>query len=146
MPRAQKTTKNGIPMIPSAPKKRKPVSDEVRAKRIANLKPVAKGQVLNPSGRKGKLGDKGFSFVDTWRMTLQRMDPVDRDNLLIGLLRKVIEGDLNAIRLAVDLNLEQVGLGAMVNQAIEDGGVRISVAMPAKEPDVAPAETPPSEG
>lgn len=151
MPRALKTVKDGIPVIPLEAKSRRPrpeISDEVRAKRMANLKPVQKGQVLNPNGRKGKNGDKGFSFVETWRQTLQRMDPVDRDNILLGLLRRVIEGDLNAIRLAVDLNLEQVGLGAMVNQAIEDGGVRISVAMPPKEQDTAPAvtEAPPKEG
>ena len=88
---------------------------------LANLNPVKKGECRNPYGRRGKDGKGGFSFKETLKSYLSKLDQETKDNFYIGLFSKAAAGDVPAIKLLAELNDElttnaqiDVGSGAQV--------------------------------
>ena len=102
---------------------RKPLTE----KELANLKPVRKGEIRNPNGRRGKDGLGGFSLKEHLKRMLAKMGPDERDAFISGLLIKAAGGDVAAFKLVMEMN----GEGDGITQ--EDGGLRINVTLPPKE-------------
>lgn len=97
---------------------------------LANLvPPVAKGEVRNPHGRKGKDGTGGITLKGEFRDFIKRVSKDERDAVWIGLMTKAMQGDTQAIKLWVELN------GEVVNEQVQvqDNGTRIIIQMPPKD-------------
>jgi hypothetical protein len=117
---------------------------------LAALKPIKKGEVRNPYGRRGKSGCEGFTMKGLLKRTLERLTDQARESLLLGLIAKARVGDVQAIRLITELNDELLGTAAVLKDAVDEG-VRISVSVPKKTDlprtaaDSAPEPTDPTE-
>lgn len=96
---------------------------------LANLKPVVKGEVRNPAGRKGKDGKGGFSLKESYRRYLSTLDENAQNAVWTGLYLKATTGDVPAIKLFVEMN------GELVNEQIQvqDNGAKIIIQMPPME-------------
>lgn len=105
-----------------------------------NLKPIKKGQVLNPDGRKGKNGKKGFSILGAFRNQINNeMDPMDFKMILNGLCDKAKAGDTKAIELLIKINNEKIEAD---NNNAQFNGPTLIIHMPKKDE---PSDIDPSE-
>lgn len=100
---------------------------------LANLKPVQKGECRNPWGRKGKQGDGGLSLKESYRKFLNHLSEDEQNAVWMGLYTKAMLGDVQAIKLFVEMNGEQVNEQVQV----QDNGTRIVIQMPPKDDEVA---------
>lgn len=87
----------------------------VNPKSIANLKPNLDGANLNPAGRKGKDGTKGFSLKNALKKQLNELSDFQKDKFFLNLLVKAIEGDEKSIRLILEMNDEITKLNEVQN-------------------------------
>ena len=76
------------------------------AKSLANLKPVQKGEIRNPYGKKGEDGNGGFSLKTTFKHFLSNLTPDKIEMIWKALYKKSLEGDSKSIELMVKLNDE----------------------------------------
>lgn len=97
---------------------------------LANLvPPVAKGEVRNPHGRKGKDGTGGITLKGEFRDFIKRVSRDERDAVWIGLMTKAMQGDTQAIKLWVELNGEQVNEQLVLSES----GAKIVINIPKAE-------------
>lgn len=97
---------------------------------LANLvPPVAKGEVRNKFGRKGKDGTGGITLKGEFKKYIQNISEDERNAVWTGLYTKAMLGDVAAIKLWVELNGEQVN-----EQKIEaTSGAQIVINIPQAE-------------
>lgn len=96
-------------------------------KSINNLKPIAKGEVKNPYGRKGKDGKGGLSLKNEFKRFIENMEEADRDAVWAGLWMRATTGDVSAIKLFVELNDEKIVSDA---PPATDNGPKIIIQIP----------------
>lgn len=97
---------------------------------LANLvKPIEKGEVRNPYGRKGKDGKGGITLKGEFRNYIQNISKEERDAVWLGLYTRAMSGDVAAIKLWVELNGEQVN-----EQLVQsESGAKIVINIPKAE-------------
>lgn len=102
---------------------------------LANLvPPIAKGEVRNPNGRKGKDGTGGVTLKGEFKRYLQGRSVEERDAVWTGLWTKAMLGDVAAIKLWVELNGEKIIEDVQVDTG--DKGPKIIIQMPPMENNV----------
>ena len=80
--------------------------DKAKHVQTKNLKPIAKGEVRNPYGRKGKSGLGGVSLKTSFKAYIASLDKYAQNDVWEGLYRRCCSGDPAAIKLLVSLNDE----------------------------------------
>lgn len=107
---------------------------DVKKSSISNLRPIQKGEVRNPYGKRGKSGFGGFSLKNNLKCFLSMLTPTQRNNFFNGLYTKATEGDVQAIKLMAELNDEM--------QSVTIDGSLGCVILPAKAPKIVDEDKP----
>ena len=91
------------------------------------------GNSLNPWGRTGKDGTKGFSLKSSYKRWLKTLSPEEQNKMWNGLFLKAKRGDISAIKLFIELNDEVINTQRILPDELAGTTNQLIINMPAKE-------------
>lgn len=100
------------------------------------------GNNLNPWGRTGKDGTKGFSLKSSYKRWLKTLPPEEQNKVWSGLFLKAKRGDIAAIKLFIELNDEVINSQRLLPDEVGGTTNQLIINIPAKEqiPDLNSSE------